>query len=176
MFFVVPNVFLADPRCLMVETIMIITAVDPGDVRSALITLDDKRIIRKEYADNATIRGIIRDQRADLLAVEMIKSYGMAVGDSVFMTCVWIGRFLETWDNGTNAGKTSLLLPRKTIAGHICGSGRANDSNIRTALIDRLGPVGTKGNPGPCYGIKADMWSALAIAHTARDLYGDILL
>jgi hypothetical protein len=46
---------------------------------------------------------------------------------------------------------------------------RAKDQNIRQALIDRLGPPGTKKNPGPTYGVTSHMWSALAVAVTAHD-------
>jgi hypothetical protein len=51
---------------------------------------------------------------------------------------------------------------------HLCESVRANDSNIRAALIDRFGPgkekaVGRKATPGPLFGLKGDEWSALAI-------------
>jgi hypothetical protein len=56
----------------------------------------------------------------------------------------------------------------------LCGSSRANDATIRQALLDRYGPgrekaVGTKANPGPLYGIKADLWQALALAVTYSD-------
>ena len=50
---------------------------------------------------------------------------------------------------------------------HHCHSARAKDSNIRQALLDRFGgkdiAVGTKADQGPLYGIKKDVWSALAI-------------
>jgi hypothetical protein len=47
---------------------------------------------------------------------------------------------------------------------------KAKDANIRQALIDKIGPQGTKKDPGPTYGISKDVWSALAIAvtHTAK--------
>jgi hypothetical protein len=42
------------------------------------------------------------------------------------------------------------------------------------ALLDRFGgksqAVGLKAHKGPLYGISRDVWSALAIALTARDL------
>jgi hypothetical protein len=55
---------------------------------------------------------------------------------------------------------------------HLCGSSRAKDPNVRTALLDRFGGAGAKGTkaaPGPLYGIAADLWSALAIAVTWTD-------
>jgi hypothetical protein len=41
---------------------------------------------------------------------------------------------------------------------------RAKDANIRQALIDKIGPQGTKAQPGPTYGIKSHSWAALAVA------------
>jgi hypothetical protein len=57
---------------------------------------------------------------------------------------------------------------------HLCEFVRANDANIRAALIDRFGPgkdkaVGRKATPGPLFGLKGDEWSALAIALTAHE-------
>lgn len=51
----------------------------------------------------------------------------------------------------------------------------AKDKNIRQALIDRYGVVGTKKNPGFFYvnGTKfaKDMWQAMAVAVTYFDKY-----
>jgi hypothetical protein len=87
----------------------------------------------------------------------------MAVGREVFETCVWIGRFVE------RLGIVTLVY-RKDVKLTICGSPRAKDANVRAALIDRLGQVGTKNNPGPLYGMKSHLWSALAVAVTVMEL------
>jgi hypothetical protein len=88
----------------------------------------------------------------------MIASYGMAVGASTFETCVWIGRFIEV------ARVDVELIFRKDIKLFLCGTMRAKDANIRQALIDKIGPQGTKKTPGPTYGIKSHSWAALAVA------------
>lgn len=80
----------------------------------------------------------------DLLVIEMIASYGMAVGQTVFETCVWIGRFVEI--ASFNNIKFEYIY-RKDEKMNLCYSMKAKDSNIRQALIDRFGPVGTKRNP-----------------------------
>ena len=80
----------------------------------------------------------------DLLVIEMIASYGMAVGKTVFDTCVWIGRFKEIAEHRHT--ETEYIY-RKDEKINICHSMKAKDSNIRQALIDRFGKVGTKKNP-----------------------------
>lgn len=118
-----------------------------------------------------------RDHKADHMAIEMVGHYGtgMAVGTSVFDTCVWIGRFIEAW----NGPYTQML--RKTVCGQICGSARANDSNIRRALLDRFPAtgggktpqVGIKAQPGPLFGFKEDLFSALAVGITWAERRAD---
>lgn len=71
----------------------------------------------------------------------MIASYGMPVGKEVFETCVWIGKFAEA------SGMKESYIYRKDEKMNICHSMKAKDSNIRQALIDRFGVVGTKKNP-----------------------------
>lgn len=101
----------------------------------------------------------------DVLAIEMIASYGMAVGREVFETCVWIGRFLQTW----RKPEAVKLVYRKDVKLHLCGNTRAKDPNVRQALLDKVGPQGTKKIPGPTYGVKSHAWSALAVAVTVAD-------
>ena len=75
------------------------------------------------------------------IVIEMIASYGMPVGKEVFETCVWIGKFAEA------SGMKENYIYRKEEKINLCQSMKAKDSNIRQALIDRFGVVGTKKNP-----------------------------
>lgn len=97
----------------------------------------------------------------------MVASYGMPVGETVFQTCVWIGRFIQQIDE---IGKEYSYIYRKDEKINICHSMKAKDSNIRQALIDRFGEVGTKKNPGWFYGFKADIWQAYAVGITYLDM------
>lgn len=90
----------------------------------------------------------------------------MIVGKEVFDTCVWIGRFIEL---AVLKNIPVEYIYRKEEKMNLCQSMRAKDSNIRQALIDRFGIVGTKKNPGWFYGFKADIWSAYAVGVTYID-------
>ena len=88
-------------------------AIDPGNVESAYCIIDKStyKPVVFEKIDNNEFRekllGELRYYPIESVAIEMIASYGMAVGASVFETCVWIGRFIETIKCPNNAPYTS---------------------------------------------------------------------
>jgi len=148
-------------------------AIDPGPVKSAYVEIRDGDIIDSGIVTNYELADKLKAQYEQFAVIEMIASYGMPVGKEVFETCLWIGRFIES------ANCNYELIYRKDIKMHLCGSTRAKDSNIRQALIDIYGPgkekaIGKKKMPGPLYGLKADMWAALAVAVTYNDNLGDM--
>ena len=159
---------------------MRIVAIDPGTTESAIVLLEDGRLLSSKILPNPKVVGILRSYAYTTgkatLAIEMIASYGMAVGASVFSTCVWIGRFTQAW----NGGNGTVQVFRKDIKMHLCGTFRAKDSNIRQALIDRFCKVygvddfkqlkGLKKNPGPFYGVASHMWSAIAVGAYQYDM------
>lgn len=158
---------------------MRVLAIDPGNELSAyaLIDADTCEPIDVGKIDNYDLRSELGygtlSEGVDLGAIEMVASYGMAVGREVFETCVWIGRFIEVSDRG--------LLPiyRRDVKLHHCGSAKAKDSNITQALIDRFAPgqpnrgKGTKTQPGWFHGFAADMWQAYALAVLVADRDND---
>jgi hypothetical protein len=151
-----------------------LVAIDPGSEQSAFVAFDDAGALRRhgKLANDAMLSQLAREQDEGdatiTLAIEMIASYGMAVGRDVFETCVWIGRFVQAWRG------PCVRVFRRDVKLHLCADSRAKDSNIRQALIDRYGPgkgraIGTKKQPGPLYRVTSDVWSALAVAVTVLD-------
>lgn len=144
---------------------MSILAIDPGTTQSGWVLLDGGQVVSSGVEPNDQVLQRIRVSVADRLAVEMIASYGMAVGREVFQTCVWVGRFQQAW---RDPGAVRLVF-RQQVKLHLCQSPRAKDANIRQALIDRLGPQGTKKAPGPTYGVSSHAWAALGVAVTVAE-------
>lgn len=142
-----------------------ILAIDPGTHNSGLVVFEAGRVLRAGIHNNEFILHTIRESRADVLAIEMIASYGMPVGREVFETCVWIGRMVETWREPYDV----RMVYRKDVKLHLCGTAKAKDPNIRQALLDKVGPAGTKKAPGPTYGVRSHAWAALAVAVTVAD-------
>lgn len=150
---------------------MKILAIDPGPTESAFVELSGGAIGGKTKIENSALLEVLRGiVRYETVVIEMIASYGMAVGAEVFETCLWIGRFQEAaqW-----RGMDVERVYRKDIKLHLCGTYRAKDPNIRAALIDRYGgkdvAIGNKKNPGPLYGFSGDTWAALALGVTFLD-------
>jgi hypothetical protein len=153
-----------------------ILAIDPGNIDSAFawIEADDYKPAWSEKLPNATVASFIHANasKIDRVVVEMIRSYGMAVGKEVFETCVWIGRFQQLC---IELGIPVELVYRSDVKLHHCHSTAAKDGNVIQALIDRFAPnvrnrgKGTKAEPGWFYGFKADIWQAYALAVYAAD-------
>lgn len=149
------------------EHISMIYAIDPGTTQSALIKMpeDTMQPFAHMKLDNDSAIELIRSnvwglQAGDTVVIEMVASYGMPVGAEVFETCVWIGRFEEA---AKARGANVVRMFRRDVKWQICNSSKASDANIRQALIDRFGVVGTKKRPGWFYGFKADIWQAYAL-------------
>jgi hypothetical protein len=152
----------------------VIFAIDPGSEKSAVVSFDGSNVLLHLIGHNESVRDLLYQMRGptptpSAYAIEMIASYGMPVGKEVFETCKWIGRFAEIIIQEQRI--TPMMVYRKDVKIHLCGSMKAKDANIRQALIDRIGPQGIKKAPGPTYGIKADEWSALAVAVYAHDCH-----
>lgn len=154
----------------------IIIAVDPGNSETAIVVYDKslRQIITHGKHPNANLLDIIKELHilwpsdTTELVIEMVASYGMPVGRTVFDTCIWAGRFIQAWN------RKYRLIVRKDVKMHLCNSNRATDANIRQALMERYGSdrehaIGTKKTPGPLYGLGNDERAALALAITAAE-------
>jgi hypothetical protein len=152
---------------------MTVYALDPGPEKSALVCVSDGTVSGHIWANNellSAIKGGKIPPFSQHLVIESVESYGMPVGREVFETVFWSGRFAEAWQ-GRGLGCSWSRLPRRAVKLALCGSVRATDATIRQALVDRYGPgkeaaVGRKASQGPLYGIRKDLWQALALAVT----------
>lgn len=158
-------------------------AIDPGNTESAYVIVDDLRrpVAFGKIANSAMLDLIyesdelIDDDYGCDVAIEMVGSFGMAVGADVFETCVWVGRFFEALAHALGGDDEVKLIKRQPVKLHHCHSAKAKDSNIIQALVDRFAPgqpnfgKGTKANPGWFYGFSKDVWQAYALAVYAAD-------
>ena len=159
-----------------------ILGIDPSNKASAycLISLPDLKPIEFgfmeademldyiEESPNASCGGIH-------LAIEGMENLGMAVGKTVFDTCMLVGRLLE---RGYLAGRLNeetimdedegldgewyyspltfggydyediKLIYRKQEKMNLCGTMRSKDKDIRQALVDRFAPNTPNGGKG----------------------------
>ncbi len=160
-----------------------ILAIDPGSTESAYVLLDESlKVIDFGKFTNENVKTEMRrslkyyytPERSIGVAIEMVASYGMSVGATVFETCVWIGRFAEMSEQ---CGRPAQYIYRKDEKMNLCHTMRAKDSNIIQALVDRFATgqpnhgKGTRKNPGWFYGFSKDVWQAYAVGVTYHDLY-----
>lgn len=161
---------------------MLIIAIDPGNEQSAYVLINsDYRPLYFDKADNKEVEAWLHrafiERNIDEVVIEMVASYGMAVGASVFDTCVEIGRLQLIAEQHQIPVR---LVKRKEYVTELCGSSRAKDANVIQYLIDRFAPStpnrgkGTKKAPGWFYGFKADIWQACAIGVWGVDTHTEV--
>ena len=157
-----------------------ILAIDPGNTESGYVLVEHdgeeiQKVLDVGKVPNGEIFPVLCREYQHL-AIEMVAGMGMPVGQEVFDTCFWIGRF---WEFASLYGVSHppQKIYRREEKLYLCGHSQAKDANIRQALVDRYAPgqpnfgKGTKKNPGFFYGFSADMWQAMAVAVIYFDKY-----
>jgi hypothetical protein len=148
---------------------MNILAIDNGNISSAFVVWNGSEILNKGILLNHDLLEFLYTAKNyDVCVIERIQSFGMPVGESIFESVHWAGRFHQAAES---SGKQVVRIPRKDVKVNLCGSMRAKDGNIRQAIIDRLEPGATprKKLQGALKGVHADEWSALALSLTYED-------
>lgn len=146
-----------------------ILAIDAGTVETGycIVGFDTLKPQKFGKIANEEVLGIINTlSDKDVVVLEQFKSYGMAIGQSTIDSIQWNGRFIQ---RALDKGMRVDMVARMEEKICLCNTSKAKDGNIRQALIDRFGEVGTKKNPGFFYGFAKDAWSAMAIAVTWSD-------
>ncbi len=118
-----------------------ILAIDPGSVKTAYILLDRETKAPLEFG-----KILNTEMREELIAMnfddiqsiqcEFPKPRGQLASTHLFETVMWIGRYTELL---FDMGYDIEYFDRKDVKMTICGTTKANDSQIRSALIDIYG-------------------------------------
>jgi hypothetical protein len=151
-----------------------VIAIDPGNEQSAFVLIDtlnkEPLFFDKLYNDEMLM--ILEDRKYEKLVIEMISSYNMKVGASIFDTCVWVGRFIQ---KAVDRNIPFEIVYRKDVKKHFGVITRSKkklpnaDSQIRSELIKRYAKFDFKNGKGVAndqdtfYGFKADIWQAYAL-------------
>ena len=154
---------------------MKILAIDPGTTQSGWAIPEGQRVHESGVAPNEHVLERIRVTGGYIaagliepvqLAVERFEARGMAIGDDSVRTILWTGRFVQAWHKPDEV----RMVKRSEVKLRLCGTTRAKDPNVRQALIDQLGPPGTKKAPGGTYGVASHAWAALGVALVASGM------
>ena len=154
----------------------LILGIDPGPTHCGFVLYDAtaQRVIEshKQIEVVEAITGIdIYAGRVDLVAIEMVQSYGIA-GASLLQTARSVGRLEQA---ATGLRLPTRLVYRREVLRALDVTGNGNrDSLVRQRLIEmhggeRRAAMGTKKAPGPLYGVSSHAWAALAVAVAAQE-------
>jgi RNase H-fold protein (predicted Holliday junction resolvase) len=147
-----------------------ILAIDPGNERSGFLFMRADGLIATpgEVAqpfgkiENTALLTLVEEEAREgvRVAVEFPFPRGQTASWELFKTVEFVGQIKEILRGNID------YVDRARVKMVVCGSASAKDANIRAALIAIYGEPGKKAAPGPTFGITADVWAALGIAHT----------
>ena len=129
-------------------------ALDPGSEKSAVVVYNGRVLDYFIMANEPLVRRFTQTPvNHNVLVIEQVVNYGKTVGQTVFDTVFWSGRFAQAWQG------PFVMRPRRVVKKYLRAK---NDSGVRAALIERFGEP-----PG----LTADMWQALGLAVTYWEVY-----
>ena len=153
-------------------------AIDAGNIESGYVFIDAETYKPISYGkiENAKLEQLMLSTHYDYLALEMVASYGMRVGQSVFNTCFHIGRFSLVKPNVPYD-----LVFRQNVKMHLLGKVAVGDAQIRDVMVhrfltqaemERWGDYGkgVKADKGMFYGFNNDIYQAYSVGITWLDI------
>lgn len=146
----------------------VVLAIDPGPIQSGVVRFDGTRVLFAGVLPNEDVLKIIADDNSDVLAIEKFMASGQSLGNESLDTVRWEERFRLA----SGEPELVVMIPRIAAKKALGLNQRHGDKEVNARLVEVLGPKGTKGNKGPCYGVSSHAWAALAIAYAALHLGG----
>lgn len=153
---------------------MNIISLDVGTTQSGFCIGNSETCEPKYFGkiDNEELVKIVKSFDYDVLVYEEFQSYGTQMGISTITSITWNGRFIQI---AKDRGKQVFPVYRREVKMNLCNSVKANDANVRSALISRFAKFdfkngkGTKEHKDWFFGFKADIWSSYGIFITYLD-------
>lgn len=161
------------------DYIKTILAIDPGNVESGytLIEVKTQKPIRHGKIKNEELEELMLNEfEYDHLVLEMVASYGMSVGQSVFDTVFHTGRF-----SNIKPHIPYSQVYRRDVKMHLLGKSAVKDTHITQLLVHRFTTPderkewgdygkGVKANQGFFYGFNNDIYQSFAVGITWLDV------
>jgi len=153
---------------------MIIWAVDPGTVKSAIVRWHvGPSHVWGAIEENAKVERILATsvQPSDYVAIEKITGQGRrAIGRETLEAHRWQTRF----EVAAEASRCNLFMISRTKSRTRIAGPYSGDKQVREAVIEYFGgydiAIGTSEIPGPLRGLADDEWQALAVAVVCRQM------
>ena len=133
-----------------------ILAIDPGNEKSGYVIVEHdgeeiRHVLEVGKIENNVLLSLIAQKlygNGYDVAIEMIAGMGMTVGQEVFDTCVWIGRFWQTVLWQTGYGPTRIFRREEKL--DLCGSLSARPASRTSERGRKRIPVSFMGSRQTC--------------------------
>lgn len=165
---------------------MTVLGIDPGPrvfdekkgaykPNTGLAWWDGKRADSRSVTYDELVDQIVRRKfhlKVDVVAIEVLESYGSVVGADTFDTAEVIGAITALMKLD---GVVPIRIRRKEVKRHFTGSIQGKAKELTLAMEDALGGAGTKAKPGSIFGVSGHCMSALGVAAAVwEDIRGEL--